>query len=152
MYFTGTPPDTNMSSDENRECAEDKYTDFSYPLTWTTIEHSEDFRIEIKICDNGTLLIACRCRWTSSYKPTCRHLINDSVCEADNSQMDLSLRVRRTYNEIRWLLFKQNSTPVVMKHTALQVTCKLVFETLNPLKAIETFQSSSYDLMTEYIL
>ncbi|XP_025102104.1 uncharacterized protein LOC112568822 [Pomacea canaliculata] len=36
--------------------------------------------------------------------------------------MDLSLLVRRTYNEIRWLLFKHNSTPVIMKHTALQVT------------------------------
>lgn len=111
---------------ENSVCVENTYTDFNYQLTSGIIENSEhsDFRIEIKLCEAGTPNTACRCLWISNNAPACKSLRNDSICEADQSKMRISLLVKRTYTDIKWVCFKQNYAPAVLKQIALQVTCK----------------------------
>lgn len=129
--FTGAQRDKHQANYERSIHAENTYADFSHPLTSVMTQTSgvAEFRIEIKLCENGTLAAhaACRCRWVSGKGPACKNLINDSICEADNSTMRLSLLIKSEYSDVLWIFFKQNGTPVVLKHTLLQVTCKFIF-------------------------
>ncbi|XP_025100814.1 uncharacterized protein LOC112568032 isoform X2 [Pomacea canaliculata] len=112
--------DNNLTYYENSVHAENTYADFSHPLT----SGDSDFRIEIKLCENGTLAAqgVCKCRWISGQGPVCKNLTNDSICGADNSTMRFSLLIKSEYSDVLWIFFKQNATAVVLKHTTLHVT------------------------------
>ncbi|XP_025100585.1 uncharacterized protein LOC112567916 [Pomacea canaliculata] len=123
--MTCTPKETNQDSYENSVHAENAYANFSYRLTTSRMnETSEDsnFRIEVKLYDAGTLRTACVCLWLSRNDPVCKILWNDSICEADTSEMHFSLLIKRTYTNITWVCFQQNYAPVVLKQRTLQVT------------------------------
>lgn len=127
LLSAGTPKETNQDSYENSVHAENTYANFSYRLTTSRMnETSEDsnFRIEVKLYEAGTLRTACVCLWLSRNDPVCKILWNDSICEADTSEMHFSLLIKRTYTNITWVCFQQNYAPVVLKQRTLQVTCE----------------------------
>lgn len=80
------------------------------------------------MCGNGTYHDACLCRWLSENNPSCKIQKNASICEMDNSEMRVSLVVKRTYSDILWKLYRKNSTSFVFRNTRLQVTCKHDFD------------------------
>lgn len=123
MGFAGTSRDEKISY-ERSMLAENTFANFSYQLKSMTNLEKSDFRIEIKLCEIGILYESCRCRWFPTSHPVCRSLKNDSFCDADESEMRVSLLIRRTYTDVVWVFFKQSSPPIVLKHTIVQVTCK----------------------------
>lgn len=93
------------------------------------------FLIEVKVCASGKLHKSCKCRWTVDNYLKCTSKCIEMVCEVDNSVMRMSLLVRRMYSEVVWELLEDNSLPVVLNHTKLQVNCKfLVDDPLNVCK------------------
>ncbi|XP_025101767.1 uncharacterized protein LOC112568608 [Pomacea canaliculata] len=84
-------------------------------------ENNDTFRIEVKICEAGSFYPVCVCRWFSNGSK-CTNGRNISMCEADSMEMRISIRVRRNFSDVLWELLEQNSTPVLLRHTKLQVT------------------------------
>lgn len=46
------------------------------------------------------------------------------MCDADNSEMRMTLLVSRMYSDVVWDFLNKNSTLIYLKHTELQVNCK----------------------------
>ncbi|XP_025102757.1 uncharacterized protein LOC112569239 [Pomacea canaliculata] len=116
-----TSRDEELSYDRS-VLAENTFANFTYQLKSMANIEKSDYRIEIKLCDIGTLYESCRCRWFLNSDPVCRSMKNDSFCDADESEMRVSLLIRRTYTDVLWVLLKQSSPPSVLKHTTVQVT------------------------------
>lgn len=123
ICFVGT---VNQTHQEEITIKEKTQAHFSYQLREEKDETSKEsaFIIEIKLCEDGTYHDACRCRWTSGNKAACINQRNVSVCEADHSEMRFSLFVERSYSDVLWELYRKQSTPLLLKNTKLQVTCK----------------------------
>lgn len=125
FYFVGAPINAKHTSYEEISVAENTSVVFSHKVTPATRETFEDssFNVEIKLCEKETFHIVCWCRWISNSNGVCKNQTISSVCEADKSEMRFTLFVKRTYSDIVWELFRQNSTPLVLKYSKLQVTC-----------------------------
>lgn len=119
---------TNQTHLEEITIKESTQANFSYHLGSETSDTVNDsvFAIEIKLCENGSYHGVCRCRWLSEKNVQCKNQKNVAACDVHNSEMRFSFLVKRTYNDIKWELYRQDSTPHVIKLTTLQVTCKLV--------------------------
>ncbi|XP_025100801.1 uncharacterized protein LOC112568023 [Pomacea canaliculata] len=79
------------------------------------------FRIGVKVCKAGQLRSFCRCRWNVNDSLNCTNESIDVMCDADNSEMRMSLLVSRMYSDVVWELLNKNSTLIYLKHTELQV-------------------------------
>ncbi|XP_025099926.1 uncharacterized protein LOC112567452 [Pomacea canaliculata] len=121
---TGASTDAKHTSYEEVSVKENTSAVFSHKFTPATSETFEDssFNVEIKLCEKETYHIVCWCRWMSDSNGVCKNQTISSVCEADKSEMRFTLFVKRTYRDIMWELFRQNSTPLVLKYSKLQVT------------------------------
>ncbi|XP_025100582.1 uncharacterized protein LOC112567913 isoform X2 [Pomacea canaliculata] len=117
---------------EETEVKENAWANFSYPLSGKSgkMLKNSDYNIEIKVCENGILSMACWCRCVPHNNILCRNEITESVCDADNSEMRLSLLGKRSYSDIVWEFFTQGVPPVVLKHTKLKVVNPPVIEQL----------------------
>lgn len=124
--FPGPITHSAQTHDEENEVKENAWANFSYPLSGISgkMLKNSDYNIEIKVCENGIFLMACWCRCVPHNNILCRNEITESFCHADNSEMRLSLLVKRSYSDIVWELFRQGDTPVVLKHTRLKFLCK----------------------------
>lgn len=120
----GPVTETNDGFEEIVEYEENAYVHFSYRLTEEIMKNSEEFLIEIRLCESDSLYTACRCQWLSNTYPVCKSFRTEYICDGDNSTMRLSMLIKRTYTMVKWVFFKQMSSPVVLKHTTLNVTCK----------------------------
>lgn len=128
-YISGPVTRTNQTLFEELTIQENTKAVFSYHLRDETSERANDdeFAIEIKLCENGSYYGVCKCRWISGNKEICRYQRNVITCDVYNSEIRVSLLVKRTYSDIKWELYRQDSTARVIKFTTLQVTCKITF-------------------------
>lgn len=87
---------------------------------------TSEYRIDIKICVNGSLETVCDCASMPNFRIVCRGLNGHNVaCFHDGfNSFKLNLSVRRQYTDIVWEKFVQNTASVVLKHTKMQVLCK----------------------------
>ncbi|XP_025101377.1 uncharacterized protein LOC112568334 [Pomacea canaliculata] len=114
--------ETNDAFEEIGEYKENADVHFSYRLTDEIRKNSQDFLIEIKLCKSDSLYTACKCQWLSNTYPVCKSFRTEYICEGDNTTMRFSMLIKRTYTMVKWVFFKQMSSPVVLKHTTLHVT------------------------------
>lgn len=96
-------------------------TSFGYNLEENL---EEKFLLDVKIGEAGKIKTVCRCTWPIGLSK-CKIERNDSNCDADTSEMRMSLLIKRTYTEVIWEIFKHRNSPVVRKRTELQVMCKV---------------------------
>lgn len=82
------------------------------------------FRIGVKVCKAGKLSSFCKCRWNVNDSLKCTNESIDVMCDADNSEMRMTLLVSRMYSDVVWDFLNKNSTLIYLKHTELQVNCK----------------------------
>lgn len=124
--LTDSEMGSNQVEYESITIKENTEATFSYQLTATTSNNFMDsfFIVEMKVIQNGTSSTFCRCRWIPENNTTCKLFRNVSVCEADHSNMRVSLFIRRPYSHILWSLLKKNSSHHVLKNTTLNVECK----------------------------
>lgn len=124
-FVAGRITYANQTLSEEANAKENTLANFTYPLIARTSETSNSaFVIEVKVCENGTPFSACNCRWLYEKVLVCRSQKFNSTCKADNSEMHFSLLIKRTYSDVMWELLRQNYTPLLLKHSKLQVTCK----------------------------
>lgn len=125
MIFTGLVTDRSKmyTHFENLTLMENTNADFNCKLKTET---KDMFRIEVKICEAGSFYPVCVCRWFSNGSK-CLNVRNILKCEADNTEMRISIYVRRNFTDVVWDLLEQNSSLDLLKHTQLQVTCTFIF-------------------------
>lgn len=88
---------------------------------------NKSFRIEVKVCKAGEIRPFCWCRWGAYDHLKCTNDSSDAMCDADNSEMRMTLLVRRIYSLVVWELLETSSTVVYLKYTTLQVNCTFVW-------------------------
>ncbi|XP_025099935.1 uncharacterized protein LOC112567459 [Pomacea canaliculata] len=115
---------TNQTHFDEIAVQENTQATFSYHLEDETRAYVNDdvFAIEIKLCENGSYHGLCKCRSMFDNNIFCKNQRNFVTCDVYNSEILLSLLVKRTYSDIIWELYRQDSTPRVIKLTTLQVT------------------------------
>lgn len=126
LCFAGVVPYPNQTPQEEIILEENTQADFSLQLKSEnnqTIKEAASV-IEIKMSESGKYYDACRCRWLSKSNAICKNQRNVSICETDNYEMRFSLLVKRSYRDIIWELYRTDCTPLTLKKTKLQVTCK----------------------------
>ncbi|PVD27290.1 hypothetical protein C0Q70_12445 [Pomacea canaliculata] len=110
----------DKTQQENITVVENSQINFTFELQSIA---EEKFRIDVKVCQDALLHRVCGCRWFAVNKPKCSNERNNFTCEVDNSGMHMSFLVKRTDSDIFWMNLGHSSTPALLKHTQLQVTC-----------------------------
>lgn len=127
---------------ENITVVENTQINFTHELQSI---NKEKFRIDVKVCQDELLHRVCACSWFDVNKVKCSNDNNNFTCEADNSEMRMSFLVKRTDSDIFWMNLGHKSTPALLKHTQLQVTCMFI------LVMIFVFTSSLFIIGCSYL-
>ncbi|XP_025101768.1 uncharacterized protein LOC112568609 [Pomacea canaliculata] len=117
-------PYANQTLSEDLIIKENTLSSFIYPISAraSVTSHLVAFVIDVKICDSGSSYSACNCRWLQNMDAVCKGQRYNATCWVDNSEMHFSLLIKRTHSDVMWELLRQNYTPLVLKHSKLQVT------------------------------
>lgn len=126
IYVSGPHTLTNETALEEITVKENTSNIFRFQPKAEISNTSKDsvFIIEVKLCENENYHVVCRCRWISENNAQCKNLGNVMICNIYNSEMHVSLLIKRTQRDIMWELYRHESAPHVVKLTTLRISCK----------------------------
>lgn len=120
IYVSGPRTLTKETFLEEIIVKENTLNSFRFQPKAETSNTSKDsvFIIEFKLSENENNHVVCRCRWIFENTALCKVLENVAICNVYNSEILLSLVIKRTQRDIMWELYRHNSASHAVKLTS----------------------------------